>query len=181
MPLPPPDAAREPLNRREIRIEGFRRADGLWDVEGHLLDTMANDIVFAGGSRRAGEPMHIMGLRLTVDLSATIRAAVASSDAHPFAGVCDRIAPAYAQLVGVRVGPGFRRKVRELFPPAQGCAHLSELVITLGTGVLQTLAPFIAQDPTIKPFSLDGCHALMTDGPQVREFHPRWYRAPVTG
>ena len=41
--------------------------------------------------------------------------------------------------------------------------------------------PFISQDPSIKPFSLDGCHALMTDGPQVREFHPRWYRAPVTG
>ncbi|WP_234264465.1 DUF2889 domain-containing protein [Hydrogenophaga sp. NFH-34] len=176
MPLPPPDCPREPSQQRQIRIEGFRRADGLWDVEGHLLDTLPHDVQVGGGLRRAGEPMHAMALRLTVDLQASIRAAVAVSDAHPFAGVCGRITPAYEQLVGLRVGPGFRRQVRALFPPSAGCTHLSELVLALGTGVLQTLATALHRDPAVKPFSLDGCHALMTDGPVVRQFHPRWYR-----
>ena len=176
MPLPPPDRPRDPVQQRQIRIEGFRRDDDLWDVEGHLLDTLPSDVQVGGQWRRAGEAMHAMSLRLTVDREARIKAAVAVSDAHPFPGVCATITPAYAQLVGLQVGPGFRRRVQELFPASGGCTHLSELVITLGTGVMQTLAGTLLRDPDVQPFSLDGCHALMTDGAVVREFHPRWYR-----
>ena len=42
MPLSAP-AAREPLHRRQIDITGYIRDDGLWDIEGHLLDTKAYD------------------------------------------------------------------------------------------------------------------------------------------
>lgn len=185
MPLPPPDRPREPVQLRHIRIEGFRRDDGMWDVEGHLLDTRSNDVEVGGRWLLAGQPMHAMGLRLTVDREARIMAAVAVSDANPFPDVCPNITPAYARLVGLQVGPGFRRQVQTLFPASGGCTHLSELVIALGTGVLQTLAGTLHRDPDVRPFSLDGCHALMTDGPVVREFHPRWYRggepvAPTT-
>lgn len=181
MPLPPPERPREPLQKRQIRIEGFRRDDGLWDVEGHLLDTLPEDVQVAGQWRRAGEAMHAMSLRLTVDRQAQILAASAVSDAHPFGGVCGTIAPAYERLVGLKVGPGYRRRVQELFPASGGCTHLSELAIAMGTGVLQTLARTLMRDPDVRPFSLDGCHALMTDGPVVREFHPRWYRGPADG
>ena len=176
MPLPLPERPREPVQQRQIRIEGFRRDDGLWDIEGYLVDTLQHDIKVGGGVRRAGEAMHVMVLRLTVDREACIRVAVAASDAHPFSGVCGGIAPAYTRLVGLRVGPGFRRRVQELFPASGGCTHLTELVIAMGTGVLQTLTTSIHTDPDVKPFSIDGCHALMADGPVVREFHPRWYR-----
>lgn len=179
MPLPPPERPRELVQQRHIRLEGFRRDDDLWDVEGHLLDTVQHDVQVGGRWRRAGEPMHAMSLRLTVDREARIRAAVAVSDAHPFAGVCSTITPAYTRLVGLQVGPGFRRRVKELFPAAGGCTHLSELAITMGTGVLQTLAGTRHRDPAVRPFSLDGCHALMTHGPVVRAFHPRWYRGDV--
>ena len=40
--------------------------------------------------------------------------------------------------------------------------------------------PQPAQDETAaqrKPFQLDRCHALRTDGPTVAQFYPRWYRA----
>ena len=176
MPLPLPECPRELTRLRQIRIEGFRRSDGLWDIEGHLVDTLQHDVKVGNGLRKRGDAIHAMALRLTVDGDACIRAAVASSDAHPFPGVCGRITPAYAKLVGLRVGPGFRRQVQELFPPSEGCTHLSELVGTMATGVLQTLAGAMHANPDVKPFSLDGCHALLTDGPVVREFHPRWYR-----
>jgi hypothetical protein len=178
MPLPPPDGPRTALHLRQIRIEGFARNDGLWDVEGHLVDQRSHDVPIKGGIRPAGEPLHQMSLRLTVDGEGTIRAAVATSDAHPIAGVCGAIAPAYARLVGVRVGPGFGRKVRELFPPAGGCTHLTELVIALGTGVLLTISD-VAANASSPPFTLDGCHALMASGPVVKEIYPRWYREPT--
>ena len=38
MPLSPPEA-RERLHTRSIEINGYRRSDGLYDIEAHLTDT----------------------------------------------------------------------------------------------------------------------------------------------
>ena len=37
MPLPSP-APRTHIHARTVRLDGYRRADGLWDIEGHLTD-----------------------------------------------------------------------------------------------------------------------------------------------
>ena len=178
MPLPPSSAERTEVHGRTITIRGFRRADGLWDVEGHLEDVRAHDFRFPGGERRGGAPIHSMWLRLTVDDTALIVDVAAATDAAPFDEACGAIAPDYAALVGLRVGPGFNRAAVRLFGGVRGCTHMSELLRTMGTGVLQTLAgTVLAVSETQKPFQLDGCHALATDGPQVALFYPRWYRA----
>ena len=38
MPLPRP-ARRELIHQRDIRCRGYQREDGLWDIEGELIDT----------------------------------------------------------------------------------------------------------------------------------------------
>ena len=112
-----------------------------------------------------------------MDSTALIFAAVADTDAAPFPGACGDIAPSYAGLVGLRVGPGFHISATRLLGGVRGCTHMSELLRTMATGVIQTLAGANAPDSdTQKPFQLDGCHALSTDGPRVRAFYPRWYR-----
>ncbi|SEA04532.1 Protein of unknown function [Variovorax sp. YR216] len=177
MPLPPPTAERAPVNGRTITLRGYRRSDGLWDVEGHLCDVRDQHFVFPGGERPGGEAIHSMWLRLTVDSTALIVDAVASTDAAPFPDACGNIAPDYTQLIGLRVGPGFSRQTARLFGGVRGCTHMSELLRTMGTGVLQTLAgTHLGVSETEKPFQLDGCHALATDGPRVAAFYPRWYR-----
>ena len=42
MPLSPP-APREPIHTRAIDLRGYRREDGLWDIEGHLTDVKCYD------------------------------------------------------------------------------------------------------------------------------------------
>ncbi|MEJ8809659.1 DUF2889 domain-containing protein [Variovorax ureilyticus] len=177
MPLPPPTAERDPVHGRTITLRGYRRSDGLWDVEGHLCDVRDQHFVFPGGERPGGEAIHSMRLRLTVDSTALIVDAVASTDAAPFPNACGDIAPDYARLIGLRVGPGFSRQTARLFGGVRGCTHMSELLRTMGTGVLQTLAGTrLGVSETEKPLQLDGCHALATDGPRVAAFYPRWYR-----
>ncbi|HIK87341.1 MAG TPA: DUF2889 domain-containing protein, partial [Alphaproteobacteria bacterium] len=34
---------REKIHNRSIQCEGFKREDGLWDIEGHLKDTKTYD------------------------------------------------------------------------------------------------------------------------------------------
>ena len=67
MTLPPP-AAREPLHTRRVECRGYRRTDGLWDIEGHLVDTKAYPFANSfRGELTPGEPLHAYLLRDTHD------------------------------------------------------------------------------------------------------------------
>jgi hypothetical protein len=176
MPLPEPKAPRTPLHRRSVEIRGWKRDDGLYDIEGHLVDTKDVDFRLAAGTRRAGEPIHSMWLRITVDARLTIVDAAADTDAMPYVGECDRIAPDYAKLVGLAIRPGYLQRVKELFAGVRGCTHITELAASLATAAFQTLAGQGHQDPERKPFHLDGCHALALTAPSVARYYPQWYR-----
>lgn len=176
MPLPEPRAAREPLHKRAIEIQGYKRSDGLYDIEGRLVDTKPNDFKLAAGVRRAGEPVHAMWLRITIDRTLTIVDADAAMDAVPYAGHCGGIEPHYRKLVGLAIRPGYQRKLRELFGDVRGCTHLTELAGALATAAFQTLAGQRVQDPEQRPFQLDRCHALDSGKAVVAKYYPRWYR-----
>ena len=176
MPLPPPACARQASHQRSITVQSYRRPDGLWDIEGHLSDVWPDPVPRAGGVLPAGQPMHSMWLRLTVDRTATIVAAVAVTDAGPYDTACGAITPDYQQLVGVQVSRGYRDAIRRLFGRTAGCTHINELATVMGSAVIQAMWTDLAQPEDQKPHSIDGCHALSSSGPQVAEFFPRWYR-----
>ena len=67
MPLPVTEVERELRHTRRVRYEGYKRADGLWDIEAHLTDVKSHDNQMKTGVRRAGQPIHEMWLRLTID------------------------------------------------------------------------------------------------------------------
>src|SRR6185295_8172822 len=52
MPLPVTEVERELLHTRRIRYEGYKRADGLWDIEAHLTDIKNHDYQLKTGVRR---------------------------------------------------------------------------------------------------------------------------------
>jgi hypothetical protein len=110
MPLPVPQVERELTHTRRVRYEGYKRADGLWDIEAHLVDTKNHDYRLKTGVRRAGQPIHDMWLRLTIDRSFTVLEASACTDAVPYPGGCETIAPAYRKLVGLNLLRGFRKR-----------------------------------------------------------------------
>jgi hypothetical protein len=182
MPLPIPDVAREHTHTRRVRYEVYKRADGLWDVEAHLTDIKNHDHQMKTGVRRAGQPIHEMWLRLTIDRYFTVLDAVASSDAVPYPGGCETIAPAYRKLIGLNLARGFRKRVNELFGETRGCTHLTEMLAGMPTAAIQTFAgemPEESEDGR-KPFQLDQCHALDTRSETVKRWYPKWYRKEKT-
>ena len=181
MPLPEP-AERAAIHRREIECRGFRRADGLWDIEGRMTDV--KDYAFDSRYRGRLEPgafVHDMKMRLTLDDRLVVRELHVASDAHPFPN-CPEIESAYATLVGTTLKLGWTRLVRERLGGVAGCTHLTRLAQELAVVAMQTIMPLRSRDEAVtegaqrKPPHLDGCHALATDGPIVREIAPRWYR-----
>src|ERR1700674_989176 len=173
MPLTPSTAPRERLHTRNVEVRGYRRADGLFDIEGHLRDVKSHDLTLTAGIRKAGEPVHEMWVRLTINKRLNIVDAEAQTDAGPYPGNCEVITPDYKQLVGLSLLPGFTTKVREMFRGARGCTHITELIGSVATAAYQTLAGEVTQPESMKPFQLDKCHALMSDGPVVAQSHAR--------
>lgn len=187
MPLSPTTIRRERLHVRSINIEGWKREDGLWDIEARLTDTKDRDYPLASGVRKAGDPVHDLWVRLTIDNDFNVVAAEASSDSvpypGPYKGSCESIAPVYGRLKGLNLARGFRRAVGEMFEGVQGCSHLTELLSSLPTAAIQTFASDVrdADDGNGKPFQLDRCHALETSTETVRRYYPRWFRGQKAG
>src|SRR3546814_11894861 len=63
------------------RSSDLAREDGQWDLEAELIDTKAYDFPKQAGTHYAGQPIHHMHLRITIDEEFSITAAVAAYDA----------------------------------------------------------------------------------------------------
>ncbi|MBX6370184.1 MAG: DUF2889 domain-containing protein [Rhodospirillales bacterium] len=183
MPLSHPSVPRQHLHTRRVEVRGYRREDGLWDVEGHLADTKTYSFLSKErGEVQAGEPVHEMWLRITVDDDLVIRAAEAVTEASPYK-ICPAITPNFARLVGIRIGTGFRREVKRRLGGTEGCTHLVELLGPIATTAYQTIYPYKARQeeeagerrPRKRPGVLDTCHALASDGEVVRTHWPEFY------
>ncbi|MEX2455129.1 MAG: DUF2889 domain-containing protein [Rhodospirillaceae bacterium] len=181
MPLPEP-AERDPVQTRTIEVSSFRRRDGMWDVEGRLVDVAADSIPdYAGGTIQAGTPIHDMRIRLTLNGEVDIVSVAVSMDAHPYP-VCPGIVPAFQALTGVRIGRGWNRRVREMFGGVNGCVHLVDLLGPVGTIGFKTVKREAGQDsrppaekPDDKPYQVNSCHVLASDGELVRRRWPELY------
>lgn len=182
MPLTKP-LPRQHLHSRDIDCRGFQRDDGLWDIEAHLVDikTYSFDNHDRDGIQ-AGEPVHDMWIRITVDDEMVIREAEAATDAAPF-HPCADITPRFEELIGVTIGPGWRKAVVALFGRSKGCTHLTDLLIgPLATTAMQTVhaarAARHGKDATAdkkssdRPKIIDTCHALHHAGPVVERLWP---------
>ena len=98
MPLSSPKT-RETMHTRKVTCTGHRRDDGLWDIEGHLIDEktyeFSND---ERGKVLPGEPVHEMWIRLTITEKMEIKDVEAVTDHSPFS-VCRNITPNFQKLI----------------------------------------------------------------------------------
>ena len=180
MPLSPP-ADRKPIHARTVECRGYRREDGLWDIEGHLVDTKSYVVENRfRGDIAPGVPIHEMWLRLTIDSDMLVHAAEAATEHGPFP-MCPDVTPRFAALKGLRIGPGWRREVTARVGGVLGCTHLVELIGPVATTAYQTLVAKRREreeDPEAtqeRPDVLDTCHALASDSPVVEQLWPDFY------
>lgn len=178
MPLSASPISRERLHVRRIVYEGWQREDGLFDIEARLTDVKDHDYILMTGERPAGDAIHDMWARVTIDRAFVICAVETATDRMPYPGACQTINPAYARLVGKHLLNGFRKALHDTMGGVHGCTHLTELLAFMPTAALQSLAGLrreIEPDEE-KPFQLDRCHALEQTTDTVREYYPRWFR-----
>lgn len=164
------------IHRRQVECQGFLRPDGLWDIEGRLSDSKTHPVTLHSGRYlEAGQIYHGMLIRLTLDDEFIIHEIDVQMPDVP-TSECRGAAAAYAKLVGVRIGAGFTRQIKQLFGGTGGCVHLTELLLPIATTAFQTIpmgramvAPRTAEDTQAYARAtrtlVDTCYALRADGP----------------
>lgn len=173
MPLPPA-TSRKPVHTRKITCNGYQRDDGLWDIEGHLVDTKPFPIPNQdrGGQIEAGEPLHDMWVRLTVDDKLRIHHAEASIELSPF-NRCAGATDTFQSLVGMQIAPGWNRKVRSLIGGVHGCTHINEMLGQMATVAIQSIYGVkqrenSLQDEEMKLAGAHRCYALPGQGSETK-------------
>jgi hypothetical protein len=179
MPLPA-SVPRDELHLRRIELRGYRRHDGLYDIEARMVDTKTTELKLGDGRLVApGEPVHDMWIRLVVDEDLNVIDIVASTDASPF-GVCREATATLQAMKGLRIGHGWSQITRERLGGRYGCTHLTELLAPLATVAFQTLSQVRQAKPTPvdangKPRKIDSCYAYASNREIVRRRWPPHY------
>ncbi|MEI8395060.1 MAG: DUF2889 domain-containing protein [Rhodospirillaceae bacterium] len=187
--------ARQAVHARTVICRGFRRDDGLWDIEGHLLDVKHYSFhTVHRGDIEPGDPIHQMRMRVTVTDAFEVVDIEATTFKSPF-DYCGEITGDYRHLIGLTMGAGWTRAIKERLGGVKGCTHHTELLGPIATTAFQTIYPILmreqveraaakpgsASDPisSERPALLDVCHVFDTTGPFVREHWPDHYTGPV--
>ena len=196
MPLSPP-VGRQHLHTRRVTCQGFFRDDGLWDIEGRITDEKTYEHANEWrGPLKAGDFVHDMSIRLTLDHKFTIVDVEAVTDKSPYR-ICGEIAPDFKKLIGLRIGGGFHREVRARLGGVHGCTHIVELLGPVATTAFQTVSSGKARElnrahrakngslpvpaakpaakPPRKPYVIDTCHAWSAEGEVVKRWAPQFY------
>ena len=179
MPLPDTPRRNE-LHLRRIEMRGYRRDDGLYEIDGRVTDTKTEALRTWSGVVPAGTPIHDMWVRLVVDEDLLVRDILAVTDSSPHA-VCREAVEPMRALVGERIKAGWTNMVKARLGGAKGCTHLMELLIPLATAAYQTIAPVRLARPDVldatgRPVKIDSCYAFSGEREIVRARWPAHYR-----
>lgn len=171
------NVVREELHFRRIDMRGYRRSDGLFEVEGRVIDRKPGDFMPASSSRLvpAHEPIHDMGVCLVFDKAMVVHEVKTFTDAAPYS-VCPEGGRALQSLKGVRIAAGWSREVRSRLSGARSCTHLMELLMPLATTAIQSMSGLRvdekeAVDASGRPKKIDSCYAYSAERELV---HRRW-------
>jgi hypothetical protein len=178
MPLQLP-APRQLMHTRDVRCCGYRRNDGLWDIEAHLTDRKAYAMWNDHQALNAGDLFHDMAVRVTLDDRLLIQSIDVCIDAGPHR-ICPSVTPNFERLVGLRIEAGFGAELRRRLGGVHGCTHLVELFGQLATTAIQTVHPLRRglpdEDGGARPAQIDTCHALAANGDVVAKYWPQHHR-----
>ena len=176
---PPPGSGEDPVHRRVISIDVFRRGDYF-----AVIGTLHDQRPWAGGALGPRD-LHFMELGVVVrrtDLM--IVDAAADMQTYPHAE-CTDIEASFHDLVGLSVARGYTSAVQERFGRQRGCSHVEFLARAIGPVVVQGVTSSGAwevekgngEHPMREGgsgFLANTCHIWTEDGPGPQKIALGW-------
>lgn len=183
-PVPLDGVPREEMHLRQLEFRGFRRSDGLFELEARLIDRKPHDFTPPADTRvvPANQAIHDLGVRVVFDADMVVRAIGTFANAFPYRE-CPEGGRALQAMVGLRIGGGWSGEVRKRLPLSETCAHLKEILIPLASAAFQTMTVerlhlLDAVDAKGTPVKVDSCYAYAASREIVLQRWPAFHRSP---
>lgn len=168
------------LHARNITVNCFEVDEKTLLVEGTLRDErLFPSIVYTANLMRDPGVVHKMSISMTLSIP---RLKIIKIDAEitesPIQG-CSEIAAKLHQLEGITIKSGFTNEVRKILGRAEGCIHLTNLILAMSSAAVQGLWAFFSRirengkplipgtDPAM---IIDSCWMWRNDGPMAKRF-----------
>jgi hypothetical protein len=167
---------KEKIHTRVITVNSYETGEGTIHVEGLLTDERFYPSLYYSRNKYIDPGIvHKMTVQLDIALpDLEIRQATAVMNEVPIDD-CREIETFVKKLVGLRIQPGFTRKVRSLLGGVEGCLHLTNLILTMGSAAVQGFWAYFSRRregasgvkaPGFDPGLLkDSCWLWREDGP----------------
>ncbi len=175
-------AKRNLAHTRVVTCRGFRRDDGMWDIEGRIVDTKPYRFrnQDRGGWIEADEALHDMSIRLTINIDLEVIDVEAVIDASPY-HYCKSVSAIARNLIGLKIAPGWTKKSKAAMGANRGCTHLTELLGPIATTAIRTIASEKIKRSESNPHGessvfLNSCYSYASDSPVVKDHWPQHYR-----
>ena len=178
------EVTREELHFRRIDMRGWRRSDGLFEVEGRVIDRKPHAFKVPNGSKvvAANAPLHDMGVKLVFDDAMLVHEVFAFTDAAPYTD-CLAAGDSLQTLKGMRIAAGWSAEVTRRLAGVTSCTHLMQLLIPMGTTAFQSLTTLRMKRPEPlkadgQPAKINSCYAYAADRSVVMHRWPMFYNNP---
>ncbi len=177
------DIPREELHLRQIQFRGWRRGDGLFEIEASLTDRKPHDFRPPSDVHvvAAGDAIHDLGRPLVIGADMVVREVRTTFDAYPYRQ-CNGGGESLQALIGLKIGAGWSGEVRKRLPTGDTCAHLRELLIPLASAATIALtsarnpADLDALGPDGTPRKIDTCYAYGASRELVLQRWPSFHK-----
>ena len=179
-----PRVPRTEQHHRQIDLRFYHREDGLYEVEGRLIDRKAVPFrrQLSDTDTPPGDPIHDITVTLVFDAGLWVRDARAQMRATPF-DICPGAENTLAPLIGLQMAGGWNRDVRSLLKGAPSCTHIVELLGPLATTAHQGLAPLrlakinLPENAAMRLAKVDSCYAYAAERTVVARLWPELHRS----
>ncbi len=179
------------LHSRNVYSNGYLRHDGFFEIEGTIVDKKSYDIPKSDGTVLSeGEPLHKMIVKLTLDINMKIIDVSAETISAPYE-ICNGANFKIKNLIGEKIGPGWKNRVNKIIGKNNGCTHVRELLVSMATVAFQTIYgeksrqtreaikikktnPFPA--PSGKPALLNTCFAFDERSEVTKQQWPNYFK-----
>ena len=112
----------KPIYNRRKNVQTWIKENGLIRVEAYFED-----------------PVHFIILTLLVnEETREIKDCDINFLRDPYPDLCHKTAQLYKKIIGLKIQPGFNKKVRERIPVIDGCLHVKTLLREAGDAIAQS-------------------------------------------
>lgn len=137
---------KELIHTRKIAVNCYETDEDRLIVEGILLDErLFPFMIHSVNERREAGPMHHVALTMELSLPGMeILSVKTEMPVVPDAG-CREIQQRIQKLTGRFIRPGFTNEVRDLLGKAEGCLHLTNLLLAMSSAAVQGLWTLVSR------------------------------------